>query len=62
MVDFIELDGTVSLSLAIDDAAVDPLTNTLSWAVSPQPWDDGDKLMLRIQLGAEHMHERDRRA
>ena len=49
VVDFIELDGTVSLSLAIDDAAVDPLTNTLSWAVSPQPWDDGDKLMLRIR-------------
>ena len=49
VVDFIELDGTVSLSLTIDDATVDTANNTLSWSVSPQPWDDGDKLMLRIR-------------
>ena len=48
-VDFIELDGTVSLSLVVDDATVDAANNTLSWSVSPQPWDDGDKLMLRIR-------------
>ena len=49
IVDFIELDGTVSLSLIIDDATVNDATNTLSWSVSPQPWEDGDKLMLRIR-------------
>ena len=49
VLDFIELDGTVSLSLLIDDATVDAANNTLSWSVSPQPWDDGDKLMLRIR-------------
>ena len=49
VVDFIELDGTVSLSLIVDDATVDAANNTLSWSVSPQPWDDGDKLMLRIR-------------
>ena len=49
VMDFIELDGTVSLSLTIDDATVDTANNTLSWSVSPQPWDDGDKLMLRIR-------------
>ena len=49
VLDFIELDGTVSLSLTIDDATVDTANNTLSWSVSPQPWDDGDKLMLRIR-------------
>ena len=46
--DFIELDGTVSLSLDVDDATVDAANGTLSWAVTPQPWHDGDKLMLRI--------------
>ena len=49
-VDFIELDGSVSLSLNVDDAAVDAAKNTLSWTVSSQPWHDGDKLMVRIRV------------
>ena len=49
VVDFIELDGRVSLSLVVDDATVDMANNTLSRPVSPQPWDDGDKLMVRIR-------------
>ena len=47
-VDFIELDGTASLSLKVSDATVDAANSTLSWSVSSQPWHDGDKLMLRI--------------
>ena len=47
-VDFIELDGSVSLSLDVDDATVDAANNTLSWSVAEQPWHGGDKLMLRI--------------
>ena len=46
--DFIELDGSVSVSLEVDAATVDAPNKTLSWAVASQPWDDGDKLMLRI--------------
>ena len=46
--DFIELDGTVSLSLQVDDATVDAANKTLSWTVSEQSWEDGDLLMLRI--------------
>ena len=46
--DFIELDGTVSLSLDVDDATVDAANKTLSWTVTPQPWENSDKLMLRI--------------
>ncbi|MYD51355.1 MAG: hypothetical protein F4W93_07710 [Dehalococcoidia bacterium] len=46
--DFIALDGSVSLSLGVDDATVDDANNTLSWSVSSQPWHNGDKLMLRI--------------
>ena len=46
--DFIELDGSVSLSLEVDSATVDTANGTLSWPVSSQPWDDGDRLMLRI--------------
>ena len=49
VVDFIGLDGTVSLSLNVADATVDAANGTLSWAVSSQPWEDGDKLMLRIR-------------
>ena len=56
VVDFIALDGTVSLSLDADEATVDTgsesgtgaANNILSWSVAPQPWKDGDKLMLRI--------------
>ena len=48
-VDFIELDGSVSLSLDVADATVDAANNTLSWSVSSQLWHDGDKLMLRIR-------------
>ncbi len=47
--DFIEMDGTVSLSLNVDDATVDAANHTLSWSVSSQPWEDGDKLMVRIR-------------
>ena len=53
VLDFIVLDGTVSLSLDVDEATVDAANNTLSWPVSPQPWQDGDKLMLRIRKGGE---------
>ncbi len=54
IVDFIELDGTVSLSLDVADATVDPSTGSgqagaLSWSVSSQPWEDGDLLMVRIR-------------
>ena len=49
IVDIIELDGTVSLSLDVADATVDAANNTLSWSVSSQPWEDGDKLMVRIR-------------
>ena len=47
--DFIELDGAVSLSLVVDEATVDSANDTLSWSVATQPWHNGDKLMLRIR-------------
>ena len=46
---FIELDGAVSLSLVVDEATVEAANDTLSWSVSSQPWEDGDKLMVRIR-------------
>ena len=49
ILEFIELDGSVSLSLDVFDAAVDTATNTLTWSVSSQPWHDGDLLMVRIR-------------
>ena len=49
VVDFIELDGTVSLSLNADEATADAANDTLSWEVASQPWEDGDTLMLRIR-------------
>ena len=47
-VDFIELDGSVSLSLDVADAAVDEENYTLNWTVELQPWEEGDLLMVRI--------------
>ena len=50
-VNFIALDGSVSLSLQVANATVDAANRTLSWAVGSQPWQSGDKLMLRIRKG-----------
>ena len=49
--DFITLDGSVSLRLDFDDASetVDGTKRTLTWTVAAQPWQAGDKLMLRIR-------------
>ena len=49
VVDVIELNGGVSLSLSVADATVDSASNTLSWSVSSAPWESGDKLMVRIR-------------
>ena len=51
IVDIIELDGTVSLSLDVADATIDRVNDTLNWSVPSQPWEDGDKLMVRIREG-----------
>ena len=51
VLDFIELDGTVSLSLNADQATVDADNDTLSWSVASQPWEDGDELMVRVRQG-----------
>ncbi len=47
-VDFIGLDGTVSLSLGVAAATADSVAGTLSWPVATQPWKAGDQLMVRI--------------
>ena len=52
VVDVIELDGGVSLSLSVASATVDDANDTLSWSVSSAPWEDGDKLMVRIREAA----------
>ena len=49
VLDFIELDGSVSLSLFTDSATVDSTAGTHSWSVTTQPWENGDLLMLRIR-------------
>ena len=51
MLDFIEPDGSVSLSLDVVDATVGTgsATSTLNWTVPSQPWENGDKLMIRIR-------------
>ena len=46
--DIIALDGSVALSLPVSDAAIDEESGTFSWDVAEQPWEYGDKLMLRI--------------
>ena len=51
VVDFIALDGSVSLSLQVANATVDAANRTLSWTVASQPWQSGDQLMLRIREG-----------
>ena len=49
VLDFIALDGSVSLSLFTDSSTVDSTAGTYSWSVTTRPWEYGDKLMLRIR-------------
>ena len=51
VLDFIVLDGTVSLSLLTDEGTVDSTAGTYSWSMTSQPWENGDKLMVRIREG-----------
>ena len=48
-VDFIETDGTVSLSLEVSNATVNATDDTLSCTVADTRWADGDELMVRIR-------------
>ena len=43
-IDFIDVNGTTTLSLTSDNASTTPL----AWTVPDKPWADGDLLMLRI--------------
>ena len=55
-IDFIELDGSIGLTLDFDDAtivATDAGGQALVWGVCGQPWSDGDLLMLRISESGE---------
>ena len=49
-VDFIALDGSLSLRLDFDDASesIEGIKRILAWDVCEQPWVNGDLLMLRI--------------
>ena len=47
--DFIGMNGKVTLSLDAGAAVVDRAAGTLTWAVATQPWREGDQLMLRIR-------------
>ena len=51
VLEFIGLNGSVSLSLFTDSATVDGTAGTYSWSMPSQPWADGDKLMVRIREG-----------
>ena len=48
-VDFISMDGSLSLSLGVAAATADSAAGTLSWPVALRPWKAGDKLMLRVR-------------
>ena len=49
VLDFIALDGNVSLSLFATDATVGSVAGTYSWPMTTRPWENGDQLMLRIR-------------
>ena len=49
IVDFIEQDGTVELSLDVAAATADTVNDSLGWTVASQPWQNGDQLMVRIR-------------
>ena len=58
VLDFIELGGAVSLTLDVADATVDT-SGRLVWSVASQPWEEGDKLMVRVRLQSPAAPETD---
>ena len=50
-IDFIDVNGTTTLSLSFDDATQGG-GGALTWSVANQPWNAGDLLMLRIGADA----------
>ena len=49
ILDFIGLDGQARISLMVADATAED--GDLSWTLTTQPWEAGDKLMLRLRSG-----------
>ncbi len=56
-IDFIALDGSVTLRLDLNDAAEveQDGTRALAWNVCAQPWESGDLLMLRMSESGEDL-------
>ncbi len=52
VLDFIDLNGNVALSLFADAATANSAAGTYSWPMTSQPWENGDQLMLRIREDA----------
>ena len=48
-VDFLGMDGAVTLSLPVSDATVDAGGGTLRWPSASAPWASGDTLMVRVR-------------
>ena len=49
VLDFINTDGNVSLSLKANDGTVDSTKETYRWSVANAPWAAGDLLMIRLR-------------
>ena len=47
--DFIDVDGSIRMSLHVANATRDRFADIYTWDVPEQPWQDGDLLMLRIR-------------
>ena len=49
LLQFIDLDGTVPILLVTDEATVDSSSGKYTWQVPDQPWESGDRFLLRIR-------------
>ena len=49
VLEFIGLDGNIILSIFADDATANSTAGTYSWPMTTEPWENDDKLMLRIR-------------
>ena len=49
ILDVIDIDGNVSLSLKANDGTVDSTKETYRWSVANAPWAAGDLLMIRLR-------------
>ena len=48
-IDFIDMDGSVNLTLSFDETTAAEDSGIFTWTIAESPWQEGDQLLLRLR-------------